>query len=500
MPTMSSGEFSIGVPVRAQRAAAANRTADLAGAAAGVFDSLGFVENRPGRNRGLRRAGRDRAGAARNWRFAPAHSSRATAIAAWSDRLRRSRSGISGAHMPNSRRQLVTSGLGQMSRTFLISPARSSIRTAVMACIVLPRPISSARTPSSRIQAIVVLVAGLEPTWIQSSDAVDREAAAFEQVPQDQRLFRLIAVARANPDAQPLQFPPSGVGGTAEHVESHVLWRWIGTQQHPTWSSSSGLTRVSWPRSRRTSSSTSVKSGAEGGLALPLLQSLTQPITPSSVHEEIDRRLTRLPRALAEELARVYGSSSRSRTTSRRWRSSAASDSAHGTMSSACSRPTSMARRTASRGRRSPRSRTSVVLRVRAPNRRRSRESAGAARGCERLYRERRTARVHAAARRVERSAVHGRADPGHGRRAHWAQRRYFDMAARHVAFMQQIVLRPDGSDRHQASTDAAWGGAMRFRRRPGADPVGVSHKRMRTIRACWRCTGDIWQRCALSG
>jgi len=37
-------------------------------------------------------------------------------------------------------------------------------------------------------------------------------------------------------------------------------------------------------------------------------------------------------------------------------------------------------------------------------------------------------------------------------------ERRYFDMAARHFAFMQTIVRRPDGLYRHQASTDAAWG------------------------------------------
>ena len=36
--------------------------------------------------------------------------------------------------------------------------------------------------------------------------------------------------------------------------------------------------------------------------------------------------------------------------------------------------------------------------------------------------------------------------------------RKYFDMAARHFAFMQKIVGRPDGLYRHQASTDAAWG------------------------------------------
>ena len=36
--------------------------------------------------------------------------------------------------------------------------------------------------------------------------------------------------------------------------------------------------------------------------------------------------------------------------------------------------------------------------------------------------------------------------------------RKYFDMAARHFSSMQQIVRRPDGLYRHQASTDAAWG------------------------------------------
>jgi unsaturated rhamnogalacturonyl hydrolase len=41
--------------------------------------------------------------------------------------------------------------------------------------------------------------------------------------------------------------------------------------------------------------------------------------------------------------------------------------------------------------------------------------------------------------------------------------RRYFDMAARHVGFMQAIVLRPDGLYRHQASAEAAWGRGNAF-------------------------------------
>ncbi|MEX2120074.1 MAG: hypothetical protein WD847_10810 [Pirellulales bacterium] len=53
--------------------------------------------------------------------------------------------GISGAQSWNSRFQLLTSGLGQINSTLSSSPACSSSRTAVMACIVLPSPISSAR-------------------------------------------------------------------------------------------------------------------------------------------------------------------------------------------------------------------------------------------------------------------------------------------------------------------------------------------------------------------
>jgi rhamnogalacturonyl hydrolase YesR len=36
--------------------------------------------------------------------------------------------------------------------------------------------------------------------------------------------------------------------------------------------------------------------------------------------------------------------------------------------------------------------------------------------------------------------------------------RKYFDLAARHVAFMQKLVLRPDGLYRHSPATEAAWG------------------------------------------
>jgi rhamnogalacturonyl hydrolase YesR len=37
-------------------------------------------------------------------------------------------------------------------------------------------------------------------------------------------------------------------------------------------------------------------------------------------------------------------------------------------------------------------------------------------------------------------------------------ERKYFDMAERHLRFMEKLDLRPDGLYRHQPATDAAWG------------------------------------------
>jgi rhamnogalacturonyl hydrolase YesR len=42
-------------------------------------------------------------------------------------------------------------------------------------------------------------------------------------------------------------------------------------------------------------------------------------------------------------------------------------------------------------------------------------------------------------------------------------ERKYFDLAARHIAFMQRIDLRADGLYRHQPATDAAWGRGNAF-------------------------------------
>jgi hypothetical protein len=307
----------------------------------------------------------------------------------------------------------------------------------------------------------VLLVGGLQRPD-QSSDEVNREAAAFEQVAQDQRMFRLIAVARANPDAQPLQFPPSGVA-YREHVESHVLWRWIGAH-------APDLVLVAGPDpGLETALSQNVVldigqvSARRVDGSLPFLQSLKEPITPSSAHQAIERRQARSPRALAEELARVYGQQ--------------------------FTQPNYIAAMAlVSRLRLGARD---DVARVLAPYLDGAQDSfakpSQSSLASHLLFFEYfRRAGDDRAKALVLRAAASGFAESGEPREfmplhGGWSdslfmdvpilamagtltgERRYFDMAARHVAFMQQIVLRPDGLYRHQASTDAAWGRGNAF-------------------------------------
>ena len=355
---------------------------------------------------------------------------------------------------------------------------RRSLLACFLACL-LPHPVAFAgarwtiglSTSGAAIEAVaiagrsvssptVLLVGGLERSD-RSSDAIDREAAVFEQVPQNQRVFRLIAVARANPDAQPLQFPPSGVA-YREHVESHVLWRWIGTH-------APDLVLVAGPDPgvvAALSQNVVLDVGriparrVDGSL---LLRSLTERIAPSGAHQEIERRLARSPRALAEELARVYGRQ--------------------------FAQPNYIAAMAlVSRLRLGAGDEVAPVL---APYLDGAQDSfarpSQSSLAAHVLFFEyaRRTGDDRARAL-VLRAAASGFTENGEPREfmplhGGWSdslfmdvpilamagaltgERRYFDMAARHVAFMQQIVLRPDGLYRHQASTDAAWGRGNAF-------------------------------------
>jgi unsaturated rhamnogalacturonyl hydrolase len=73
---------------------------------------------------------------------------------------------------------------------------------------------------------VVVLLGGFKGEDASTS-AVRAAIAAYEK--QRNRKVRLLAVPQVNPASAILEFPPKGVA-YRENPESHVLWRWLGAQ------------------------------------------------------------------------------------------------------------------------------------------------------------------------------------------------------------------------------------------------------------------------------
>ena len=323
-------------------------------------------------------------------------------------------------------------------------------------------PIDAVTVPGSSTAApTVLLIGGLQGPGDTSVDGIRREVEAFEKLPAARRAFRLIAVPLANPDAAPLQFPPTGTA-YKENAESHVLWRWIGIHAPDLVliAGNEGSSSLAAALSENAVGFVGRIPGRTVSLpSLPgILQSLETPIPISDAHRELDRRRNRTPRAVAEELARVYGHELRQSTYIE-----------------------AMALIGQLRL-----GNTAEVMKLaepwlsgsQDPFARPSQSSLAA----HLLFYEiaKRTGDARAG-RLVLRAANSGFTEDGglrefmplHGG---WSDsvfmdipilaragalsgdRKYFDMAARHFAYMQKIVGRPDGLYRHQASSDAAWG------------------------------------------
>jgi unsaturated rhamnogalacturonyl hydrolase len=306
----------------------------------------------------------------------------------------------------------------------------------------------------------VLLIGGLSGND-PSVATVTREVAAVEALPQARRRFRLLAVPVANPDARPLLFPPEGMA-YREHVESNVLWRWIGTH-------APDLVLIAGPDEglatalARNAVADVGPIPARPAQGAKILQSLTLPVAPSPARLELERRAARTPQALASELARIYGHDfarpnyiaamaliSRLRLGEQAEVMKLAAPFLEGTTDS-FDRPSQsalaahmlffeLARRTGDE-----RARTLVV---------RAASSAFTEAGALREFMP-----LHGGWSDSMFMDVPILAKAG----ALTGDRRFFDMAARHIAFMQRIVLRPDGLYRHQASAAAAWGRGNAF-------------------------------------
>jgi unsaturated rhamnogalacturonyl hydrolase len=151
----------------------------------------------------------------------------------------------------------------------------------------------------------VLLIGGLAGDD-ESATIVRQELQTFESTKMNRRRFRLVAISVANPDRATLNFAPSGVA-YRDYPESHALWRWIAIQ-------APDLVIITGNQDYGLAEALSQNAVAGVGRiparlvkAHPGILESLRAIQTSEAHQEIDRRIRRQPRQLAEELAQYYG-------------------------------------------------------------------------------------------------------------------------------------------------------------------------------------------------
>jgi len=169
--------------------------------------------------------------------------------------------------------------------------------------------IEALMVPGAAETSPAVLVIGGMNAQQGSSAVVLQDVKKYEGLARNRRPFRLLAIPLANPDGSRLVFPPAGAA-YRENPESHALWRWIAIQSPDlvliagdddfglaaalSQGSVAGVGRVP---ARRVA--------AVAGILDPIIASKNIP--RSEAHVEIQRRRSRSPRQVAEELGKVYG-------------------------------------------------------------------------------------------------------------------------------------------------------------------------------------------------
>jgi rhamnogalacturonyl hydrolase YesR len=309
----------------------------------------------------------------------------------------------------------------------------------------------------------VLIVGGLNGNDATAA-AVRAAVATYEKQRLRDRAFNLLAVPVANPVRAPLEFPPTGVA-YREHSESHALWRWIGTHGPDLVLIADRGATSAGPASGDFGLAAALGSQSVAGVGrIPTrswtdLQTLRAADVPmSDAHRELERRAARSPRQLATELAQHYG-----HDFDPPWYIGAIALIARiklgdvddvrrivepyvdGTKNS-LAQPSSLvlgghivftelARRT-----HDPRY-VAAVLRAADLGF----EPDGSMKEAMPYHQEFSDSIFMGTAIVAQAGALTG-------------ERKYFDMAARHLTFMQKLDRRADGLYRHQPATDAAWG------------------------------------------
>jgi unsaturated rhamnogalacturonyl hydrolase len=309
---------------------------------------------------------------------------------------------------------------------------------------------------------VVMLVGGLAGQD-ESVRVVEEEVRRFEAIRQDHRHFRLLAIPLANPDGSQLQFPPKGVA-YRENTESNALWRWIGIHAPDLVIVAStedfGLSEA---LSATVVGGTGRIPARRADLHEHILQTMPKEIPESEAHRELDRRLHRSARQVAAELAEVYGHDLNQltyipglaligqlrlgRVTEVERLAKPYADGSKNALDRANSLTLAghlvfaeIAERTGNRRY------TDLVRRA-------------ANLGFTETGQMKESMPFHDQMSDSVFMAIPLLAKAG----KLTGDKKYFEMIPRHLAFMQKLVLRPDGLYRHSPLTDAAWGRGNAF-------------------------------------
>jgi len=323
-------------------------------------------------------------------------------------------------------------------------------------------------TSGARIQGLIV--EGPEPNGLtvaliggiagndQSVERVANAARNFEKLGPTQRGFRLLAIPLANPDGTALQFPPTGVA-YRENPEANVLWRWLGVRAPDLVLIVGGQ---DFGLAQALATDTVAGAGRIPAQVEPIRRQLLDvksgSLRRSEAHREMDRRLMRTPRQFADELAETYGHDFDQPLYIQALALVAQSRLGHvydvrplvepyvnGTKNS-LERPSSLVLAghivftELARKLKDPRY-VEMVRKVADLGF----DANGQMKESMPYHDEYSDSLFMGTVIAAQAGALTG-------------ERKYFDLAARHVAFMQKLVLRPDGLYRHTPLTDAAWG------------------------------------------
>jgi rhamnogalacturonyl hydrolase YesR len=303
----------------------------------------------------------------------------------------------------------------------------------------------------------VLLIGGLSGTD-DSVQVIAQEVREFDGRKMSSRPFNLLAIPLANPDGSRLMFPPTGVA-YRENPEANALWRWIGIH-----APDFVLIVGSQYSDLADALSENVVAGVGKiparivGAKPGILKSMPKEIPFSPAHKEIARRLALSPQKLADELAPFYGHDFDQPTYIPGMALIAQMRLGHvadveklaapyfdGTKDPLGARPSSLNLAGhlvfAELAQRTKNPRYIEMVRKAADL---GFTETGEMKEAMPFHDEMSDSVFMGTSILVKAGKLTG-------------ERKYFDMAARHLAFMQKLDLRPDGLYRHSPLTDAAW-------------------------------------------